>query len=69
MDAVGVIGDDRASVAVAVDPVAAKVAGMNCMRPRAPALEVALLRLWLVSSIPTPASSVQGSLYRFAAAS
>ena len=35
----------------------------------APALEVALLRPWLVSSMPTPASRVQGSPYRVAAAS
>ena len=42
--------------------------GMNCIRPWAPALETALVRPCPVSSIPIPASSVHGSLYRAAAA-
>jgi hypothetical protein len=46
----------------------AQVAGMNCMRPWAPAELVVLLRPCAVSSIPIPASRVQGRWYRSAAA-
>jgi hypothetical protein len=41
---------------------------MNCMNPWAPAELVWSLRPWPVSSMPMPASKVQGILYRAAAA-
>src|SRR4051794_26386099 len=46
----------------------AQVAGMNCISPCAPAELVCLLRPCPVSSMPIPASSVQGILYLSAAA-
>ena len=49
-------------------PMLAQVAGMNCISPCAPAELVWLLRPCPVSSMPMPASSVQGILYLSAAA-
>ena len=49
-------------------PMVAQVAGMNCISPCAPAELVWLLRPCPVSSMPIPASSVQGILYLSAAA-
>ena len=41
---------------------------MNCMSPRAPAVLVAVVAPWPVSSIPIPASRVHGMAYRSPAA-
>src|SRR5215216_6949753 len=49
-------------------PIDRQVAGMNCIRPWAPAELVWLLRPCPVSSMPMPASKVQGILYLAAAA-
>src|SRR5215211_1724035 len=49
-------------------PIDLQVAGMNCISPWAPAELVWLLRPCPVSSMPMPASSVQGILYLSAAA-
>jgi hypothetical protein len=68
VNAIGVVVDVGAPSPSPSTPIEAQVPGMNCIRPFAPAELVWLLRPWPVSSMPMPASKVQGILYLPAAA-